>query len=235
VLVRFYLHEDEVALRERLAVAQAWAHEGYTLAAGLVQSRAAVRAPERWAAFCEQVVAALAPHLEWVEVGHAIDEVNWGVWGFDEYRRMMAPLAAVAGRHPHIVLAGPSVALSRVSALAAALRQLPPNLRWGTVSLRAPDQTDALSGTVIAKRLARAAAVARGLPSFCAASRFVLSIRNPSPLAFRWLSVGLESGRVARAVIETDLTTPENRDALRAGWRTLPRVGSAPGVGTPRA
>ena len=224
VLVRFYLHEDEAALRERLAVAQTWAGEGYALAAGLVQSRAAVRAPERWSAFCEQVVAALAPHLEWVEVGHAIDEARWGVWGFDEYRRMMAPLAAVAGRPPHIVFAGPSVALSRGSALAAALRQLPPDLRWGAVSLRVPDQTDARSGAVIASRLARAAAVARGLPSCCAADRLVLSIRNPSPSAFRWLSVGLETGRVARAVIETDLATPENRDALRTGWLTLPRA-----------
>lgn len=224
VLLCFYLHEDEAALRERLAVAQAWAGEGYALAAGLVQNRAAVYAPERWAAFCGRVVAALAPHLEWVEVGHAIDEPRWGVWGFDEYRRIMAPLAAVAGRHPHIVFAGPSVGLSRGSVLAAALRQLPPNLRWGAVSLRAPDQTGALSGTVIARRLARAAAVARGLPSRCAADRLVLSIRNPSPSAFRWLSVGLETGRVARAVIETDLATPENREALRAGWRACNRL-----------
>ena len=232
VLMRFYLHEEETALRERLAVAQAWAREGYALAVGLVQSRTAVHAPEHWATFCERVVAALAPHLEWVEVGHAIDEVNWGVWGFDEYRRMMAPLAAVAGRHPHIVFAGPSVALSRGSALAAALRQLPPNLRWGAVSLRVPNQTDARSGTVIAGRLARAAAVARSLPSRCAADRLVLSIRNPSPSAFRWLSVGLATGRVARAVIETDLSTPENRDALSTGWRACIRLATGGSAGS---
>ena len=222
VFLRFYLHEDESALLERLAVAQTWAREGYALAAGLVQSRAAVRAPERWAAFCERVVAALVPHLEWVEFGHAIDEVNWGVWGFDEYRRMMAPLAAVAGRHPQVILTGPSVALSRWNALAAALRQWPPNMRAEAVSLRVPDDADTTTGKAIACRLARAAYISRGLSS-CGGSRLVLSARDPSPAAFRWMSMGLESGRVSRAVIEADLTTLADRDALRAGWGTLRR------------
>ncbi|MGI6099926.1 MAG: hypothetical protein GX174_12135 [Lentisphaerae bacterium] len=222
VLLRFYLHEDEAALQQRLDVAQAWAGEGYALAAGLVQSRAAVNAPERWAGFCERVVAALPPRIEWIEVGYAVDEVRWGIWCFDEYRRMMAPLAEVAGRHPHIVFAGPSVALAPCPALAGALRQWPADMRAGAIALRVPEDVGAISDKGIIRRLARASAVARGLSPHCAGDRIILSTRNPSsPAAFRWLTVGIESGCVARAVIETDLTIPANREALHDCWRTL--------------
>ncbi len=225
VCMRFYMHEEEAALQERMAVAQKWVREGYALAAGLVQCRTAVREPERWAAFCERVVAALAPHLEWVMVGHAVDEVKWGVWGYGEYRRMMAPLAAVAGRHPYVVWAGPSVALARLNDVAAALRQWLPGLPCGAVAVRLPRDAGRFAAGRLRSQIERVRTLARVLPPYRADRSVVLAARCASPETFDWISDAMTSRLASRVVIETDLTDGKTNRALRAVWARLSAAG----------
>lgn len=226
VFLRFHMHEEEAALRERLAVAQAWAREGYSLAAGLVQCRDAVRHPLHWANFCGRVVAALAPYLEWVAAGHAVDEVKWGVWGAGEYRRMMAPLAPLAGLHPQVVWAGPSVSLTRCDVVASALRQWPPPLRCGAVAVRLPQDTERLPATAMHAWLGRA----RALTPAGAAGSVVLTARGVSPDTLGLMAEALESGLAERAVLEADLADRATCEALRAGW---PRPAAARQAGRP--
>lgn len=111
VHVRLCFHERAETTDFKLRVLSELAGEGRAVAASLVQSRAAVRDPAAWVAFCERVLDALprGGAVRWVECLHAPNRVKWGFWTFGELRRPLAALPALRSRRPDLTLLAPPV------------------------------------------------------------------------------------------------------------------------------
>ncbi|HMP73773.1 MAG TPA: lipopolysaccharide kinase InaA family protein [Kiritimatiellia bacterium] len=109
VMLRFYHHEDRERWAQGVEVGRRLHEGGHRVSAALVQDRRAVLDPERWAKLVETVVAGLGDVLEFVEVGHAVNRVKWGIWSYREYRDLLGPVVAAAKTHPHLRWTGPAV------------------------------------------------------------------------------------------------------------------------------
>lgn len=134
VLVRFYHHAGDAERQEALEVFDRLSAAGVSLCAALVQDRRAVRAPDLWEAFCRGVLGHIRGRVEWVEFGHAINRVKWGLWGFADYRRLCRGLPGMKRAFPEIVFCGPAVIDFDPAFALAALRALPPGFRWTALS-----------------------------------------------------------------------------------------------------
>ena len=121
VLVRFYHHEDAARRAFRAELVTRVHAAGHAVAVALVQDRAAVRAPARWQAFARETLAAVGDKVELVEVGHAINRVKWGVWGFEDHARLLDGMEALRGAYPGVRFMGPAVIDFEYPFLAAAL------------------------------------------------------------------------------------------------------------------
>jgi hypothetical protein len=108
VLVRIYAHAGEAWRKEALERARELASGGRGVALALVQDRASVSEPGRWAAMVRDVVGKSADFAEFFEVGHAPNRCKWGVWDYHEAAGLWAGLREVAVEFPEVKLAGPS-------------------------------------------------------------------------------------------------------------------------------
>lgn len=198
-VLAFYQHEDDGRLQARLETALALGRGGCRLAAALVQSRAAIRDPEGWNRFCTKVIETLNPHLDWVGVGHAVDEVRWGVWGFDDYRRLVAGLANLTSCAPHVQWVTPSLALARAADVLPDLRQLPRPHKSDAVLLRLSDADIRLPADELAARLARVRARARQAGT----EGLVLTGLAHGAARIRVLMTALASGLARTCVLES--------------------------------
>lgn len=134
VLIRIYFHEPEAMQRFATQCALDLDAQGFGVAIALVQSRAAVRDPAAWSAFCHRTLATVAGHVRWVEYGHAVNRVKWGLWGFEEYARFVAPLAGLRQAFPEIPFTGPAAIDFEYEYLPALLRMLPPGVAFEALS-----------------------------------------------------------------------------------------------------
>lgn len=169
LFVRFHHHETPRQRRERLAAALELVEEGFHLSGGLLQDRRAVRDPASWEAFCRQVLDHAGWQFDWLEFGHAINRVKWGIWGFEDYRRLLRCLPALRQDHPGIRLVGPAVNDFEFEHVLAALRELPPGCAWDALSLHlyvdrrgAPENRQTGFDTLAKFALGRAMARASG-------------------------------------------------------------------------
>ena len=124
-LVRFYHHDDAPARAFRAALVQALHRAGHPVAVALVQDRRALRDPASWHAFAHDVLERVAPLVQEVEVGHAINRVKWGMWDFAELRGMYAPLPGLQSRFPQLRFMGPAAIDFEYPAVFPALRAWP--------------------------------------------------------------------------------------------------------------
>jgi hypothetical protein len=134
VFLRFYRHESEEKWKFTAEMARRLHRDGYPVSVALVQDRRAVREPERWKSFVCSVLEQVREFVEWVEVGHAINRVKWGVWDFEEYRRLTGAIAEAAVQFPEVKFVGPAVIDFEYPYLMAALKSLPSSLRFGALS-----------------------------------------------------------------------------------------------------
>jgi hypothetical protein len=134
LMVRFYHHETEREWSHAAAAVRELRGMGYPVSIALVQDRQAALVPARWDRFVERVVGDLAEQVEWVEAGHAINRVKWGLWNFREVRRLLEPVAAAAKAHPGVKFMGPAVIDFEYHYLIAALRSLPDNFHFQALS-----------------------------------------------------------------------------------------------------
>ena len=169
VWVRFYHHESEDYLDFRADVVRQLNEAGHTASIALVQDRNAVRFPDRWSRFVESVLDRTDGHTEFVEVGHAINRVKWGVWGLREYRRLLEATVEAAARFPGVRFTGPAVIDFEYPYLMAALRNVPDGLRFHALSHHlyvdrrgAPENRQ--NGFSTLEKLALARAIARRSP-----------------------------------------------------------------------
>ena len=202
VFLRLYHHEAAAQRQVRLAAAQAWIDAGYRLSVGLVQSRVAVHRPADWIVFCGDVLGQLAPQLEWAEVGYAIDDSLWGVWGLDEYRRLLAEIGGLAQHYPDVKLVGPSVSLFTSNALLPAFHQLPASMAWQAASLRLEAADANRSDAALLKRLIGARAQVKSAAGRCVDTNLILTGFTETAPSMRQLATALRSGMVHACVLQ---------------------------------
>ena len=134
VLIRFYHHEGPERLSFLAGIVRRLRDEGHPVAIALVQDRTAVRDAARWRGFVAAVLEMTARHVDWVEVGHAVNRVKWGIWDFGEYRRMLEAVADVTKSHPGLRLMGPAAMDFEYLSVVAALRSVPDSLHFSALS-----------------------------------------------------------------------------------------------------
>jgi len=134
VLIRFYHHESLDRWDFCADAVRRLREAGHTVSIAFVQDRNAVKFPDRWSAFVDYVLSKVSEQIDMAELGHAINRVKWGVWGFSEYRRFLESVAEVCGRYPTVMFTGPAVIDFEYQYVLAALRCLPSNFRFGALS-----------------------------------------------------------------------------------------------------
>jgi hypothetical protein len=134
VLARFYHHAGPEQwacaarfLRERHAA-------GHPVAAALVQDRRAVRDGAAWRRFVRAVLEQVHAGVDWVELGHAINRVKWGVWDQDEYRRLVEGGFEAADAFPDVRLVGPAAIDFEYPYVLGALKAVPRGRRFAALS-----------------------------------------------------------------------------------------------------
>lgn len=134
VIVRLYCHEDDEARKFRADAVKKLAAGGRPVSVALVQDRSAVLDPAKWRKFVDWVLDETCGVVEWVEAGHAINRVKWGVWTFAEHRRLMEAVAdAVCGRRGPKLM-GPAAIDFEYPFVMAALKNLPGSMRLSALS-----------------------------------------------------------------------------------------------------
>lgn len=174
VFLRFYHHYPEADRRGQLAVFDQLRQAGFKIAGALVQDRSAILEPESWESFCLSVLRHVHRDIEWLEYGHAVNRVKWGIWGFPEYRRFAAMAVKIRRQAPDLVLTGPAVIDFEYDYLLGTYGLMPENFHWDALSLHlyvdrrgAPENYQGKFDTV--EKLALASAIASS--SGCRAKR----------------------------------------------------------------
>ncbi len=134
LMVRFYHHEAPANWDYTIERVQELHRDGYSVSIAMVQDRRAVKDPARWAGFVDRVLGELGNTVEWVQVGHAINRVKWGLWTLDEYAHLCEPFASHAGAHKRFRLMGPAVIDFEYQYVVAALRRVQGLLHFDALS-----------------------------------------------------------------------------------------------------
>lgn len=134
LLLRVYRHKGTRQWDYAVQVARELALAGHPVALALVQDRRSVREPAAWAAMCERVVPQVASFVDWVEVGHAVNRVKWGLWELRDYRHMVQPLVALREAFPSLRLMGPGGIDFEYPHVLGALASLPASFRFDAIS-----------------------------------------------------------------------------------------------------
>jgi hypothetical protein len=180
-LVRFYHHEARATLRWRAELVHALHRAGHAVSVALVQDRRAVREPDSWRRFAFEALQDVAGVVEAVEVGHAVNRVKWGVWGFEDLRALYAPLAELHARFPALRFMGPALIDFEYPVAFPALREWPRGVPLAALSHHlyvdrrgAPENPQ--NGFSATEKFALGRALARATPH--CADRFVVSEVN---------------------------------------------------------
>jgi len=109
IMVRCYAHRGHRGLQECVAAVVELGARGHEVSLGIVQSRKSVMEPAGWNAYLEAVFAALHDRVRFVEIGHALNRVKWGVWSFAEAVRLYETVGSLRARYPAVKILGPAV------------------------------------------------------------------------------------------------------------------------------
>lgn len=134
VLVRLYNHKGVRQWDVAVAAGRELAAAGHGVSFALVQDRRAVLEPRAWAAMCDYVLPRVASIAEWIEVGHAVNRVKWGLWRLADYRRLVEPLRELREQHPTLRLMGPANIDFEYLHLLGSLASLPAGFTFDALS-----------------------------------------------------------------------------------------------------
>ncbi len=125
VFVRLYRHEhSEVSHFKRRWIKQLHSL-GLDVSIALVQDRESVIDPRLWEDFVYSSIDDISDHVGYIEVGHAINRVKWGIWEPGEYIRMLEVIADIARQRPEVRFTGPAVIDFEYPYLISALKRMP--------------------------------------------------------------------------------------------------------------
>ena len=123
ILLRLYAHDTPADQDFTLSAARRLHDEGFGVALALVQCRESVTDPASWDALGRRALASVAPFVRWIEVGHAVNRVKWGLWGYGDLRTLLAPVPGWRRDFPQVRFVGPAVIDFEPDFTAAALRR----------------------------------------------------------------------------------------------------------------
>ena len=163
VLLRFYHHAQPDARAWSLNAFDQLHAAGFRVAGALVQDRTAILDPNTWRTFCLEVLHHVRGRIEWLEYGHAVNRVKWGLWHLGEYDRFLETAAELKRVAPDVDLVGPAVIDFEFLFLLAALGRRPRAIQWDALSLHlyvdrrgAPENRQGRFDATAKFRLARA-------------------------------------------------------------------------------
>ncbi|MDA1044884.1 MAG: hypothetical protein O3C57_06630 [Verrucomicrobia bacterium] len=181
VLMRLYHHQNEQDWAFRIETLKRWSAQGMAVSIAIVQDRRAVLDPAHWKDFLSRSLAACAEHAKFIEVGHAINRVKWGVWDLNEWATLMAPLPELVAQYANLRITGPAVIDFEYPYVVGAIERLPPGLRYHALSHHlyvdrrgAPENHQGRFSAL--EKLALGRAIARTLPN--CDERFIVSEVN---------------------------------------------------------
>jgi hypothetical protein len=122
--VRLYRHEEREVLEFKKDRIRELGRSGVSISAALVQDRRSTVDLELWREFLDSTLPAIAGEVDFVEVGHAINRVKWGIWELKEYGNLFRTVADIAEGCAGVRLTGPSVIDFEYPYLLAALRSM---------------------------------------------------------------------------------------------------------------
>ncbi|MFH0878505.1 MAG: lipopolysaccharide kinase InaA family protein [Lentisphaerota bacterium] len=134
VLLRFYRHETPDRRDASVELVRRLAAMGHPVSIALVQDRTAVKDPGLWKSFIQSILPRIHDVIDWVEVGHAINRVKWGLWSFDEYARLLEPIAEIGREIPTLKWIGPAVIDFEYHYLIGMLDRLPDTFHFQALS-----------------------------------------------------------------------------------------------------
>lgn len=108
VLLRFYHHKGRKQWEFVAEKAEELRARGNATAFALVQSRAALRAPESWREMVLFAIEKTHSFADFYEVGHATNRSKWGIWDFRDYGKLLTPAIEAKKLFPQIRLTGPA-------------------------------------------------------------------------------------------------------------------------------
>jgi hypothetical protein len=125
MLIRLHHHMPTEDLVYRKKAITTLLERGHPVAVSLLQSRDAVLDPDSWASFVDIAMTDIAERLDFVEVGHAINRVKWGIWSFDELETLYQPIRKLAKLYPTLRFTGPAGIDFEYPFIIAALKRWP--------------------------------------------------------------------------------------------------------------
>ena len=134
LMIRFYHHRSDADCCNAVAAVRQLHKAGHPISIALVQDRLAVRNPGAWQVWVGELLSELGDIVELVEIGHAINRVKWGIWGFDEYRQLVDGVSVFCSQYPKITFSGPAVIDFEYPYTVAALAYLPEGFSFGALS-----------------------------------------------------------------------------------------------------
>jgi tRNA A-37 threonylcarbamoyl transferase component Bud32 len=169
VLIRLYRHKGPAHWTFAAEAGRALARDGRRVGFAFCQDRRAVLDPRLWAEMWAHAMPLIGSFAEWIEVGHAINRVKWGLWRLRDYRRLAEPMAEAAAAYPRVRWMGPAAIDFEYPQALAALAALPPNMRFDALSHHlyvdrrgAPENPQGVFAALDKFALARALARASG-------------------------------------------------------------------------
>lgn len=194
VLIRCYRHKGTRQWDFVVRAVRDLSAAGHRVAVALVQDRRSVLEPAAWAAMAERVVPQINGVAEWIEVGHAINRVKWGLWDLADYRKLVEPLVALRAAYSNLRWMGPAGIDFEYLHVLGALKVLPPGFTFDALSHHlyvdrrgAPESPQgrfaALEKFALARALARTS-------SQCADRLIVSEVNWPILGTHEWSPVG---------------------------------------------
>ncbi|MCC5808591.1 MAG: hypothetical protein JJU00_19850 [Opitutales bacterium] len=109
VFIRICQHQGDSGIGRATEVIRRLRSAGNEVSVGLVQCRESFLRPGAWAAFVERALESVGDYVRYVEVGHAVNRVKWGMWRLDEIRCLWKCVPRLRERYPGIQFLGPGV------------------------------------------------------------------------------------------------------------------------------
>lgn len=134
VLLRFACHENEAQWQETISFIDQLHAQGNKVVVALLQDREAVLYSEKWRQFLQFVLPAIYEKVMWIEVGHAINRVKWGIWETKEYCQLVKIAFEFQNEYPKLRFIGPAVIDFEWYRIIDTLRALPKKIHFYALS-----------------------------------------------------------------------------------------------------
>ncbi len=109
VLIRFCHHESPKHWQTAINLIKLLYKKNIAISISLLQSREAITQPPSWDKFVHFVIPQLHDKVQWIEIGHAINRVKWGLWSIKDYQQLYQPFRLLCAQFPTLRLIGPAI------------------------------------------------------------------------------------------------------------------------------